>query len=162
DPALAADFQATYQPVAAEFVNLIMNWTVTSAPARATLDDLLSRYPERIPLRELVGTVYNLLLQFGIPPGGPVSSLMWFREGQDWREWYRCYDWSVSPTREQIGLTNAARSFLAALEEALKAELMYAIFPHRQRTLEGLAQGTVTYQPSGNPTQPVTEATLAI
>jgi hypothetical protein len=37
------------------------------------------------------------------------------------------------------------------MQDLLMSEVMYALFPHIARTLEGLGQGWVSYQPYGNP-----------
>jgi len=162
DAALAADFQASNQPVAAELVNLLLNWPVTSPPARAALEDLMARYPERIPIRELRATIHNTLLQLGIPSGGTVYTLLGYWLDRVRHRWDECYDWSGPAVRERIGLPAPGNRLLADIDESLMGELMYALFPHRARTLEGLAQGHVTYEPSGNPQANVMEATLAV
>src|SRR6185312_14250036 len=103
DPALAGNFQATYQPIAAEFINLALGLPPSSQPARQALDDLLARYPERIPLNELAPTVLDALLQLGIPPGGPVHNLIRYWDAQEWLNWFTCYDWQNLPVRVRNG-----------------------------------------------------------
>jgi hypothetical protein len=48
------------------------------------------------------------------------------------------------------------------MEVLLTGELMYALFPHMARTLEGLAQGWVSYRPYANPTPQIIAATEAV
>jgi hypothetical protein len=42
-------------------------------------------------------------------------------------------------------MTNEMRSHIGKMEEGILAELMYALFPHKARTFEGLGQGLVTF-----------------
>jgi len=106
--------------------------------------------------------VLDALLQLGIPPGGPVHNLIRYWDAQEWLNWFTCYDWQNPPVRVRNGLRPVDQRFLASLDDAIKGEIMYALFPHRARTLEGLGQGIITYQPAGNPNQALIETTLAI
>ncbi len=51
---------------------------------------------------------------------------------------------------------------LAHMRTFLMSELMYALFPHRARTFESLAQGRVTYRTVGSPSPAVAQAADAI
>jgi len=162
DPRLAADFQAAYPRVVLEFMNRLMNVPPADPPARQQLEELLARYPDRVPLPELRRIVHQILLQLGIPSGGPVYRLLGYWINNERSPWYGCYDWGTPVPREQTGLPPQATRLLGNIDDAIMGEIMYALFPHRARTLEGLAQGTVTYQPVGVPAPIIREATLAV
>lgn len=162
DPRLAADFQAAYPRVVLEFMNRLMNVPPADPPARQQLEELLARYPDRVPLPELRRIVHQILLQLGIPSGGPVFRLLGYWINNERSPWYGCYDWGTAVPREQTGLPPQATRLLGNIDDAIMGEIMYALFPHRARTLEGLAQGTVTYQPAGVPAAIIREATLAV
>lgn len=124
--------------------------------------DLLRRYPERIALQELVNKVRDELLKYGICPGGSSLDVLSYSVGQgrgkEIKPWFNCYDWNadnVTPINEQ-------NHHIQKMETRLTEELMYALFPHIARTLEGLGQGWVSYQPQGHPSARLIEAVDAV
>lgn len=114
--------------------------------------DLLRSYPASVPLRHLRETVRDELLRLGICPGGSTWKSLKYKDlGPDGREtypWYRCYDWNSETPIQVTHPTPAQREHVARLEDQLLGELMYALFPHMARTLEGLGQGWVSYTPT--------------
>jgi hypothetical protein len=164
DPRLAADFQANNQRLVLEFMNMLMNTPAVDQPARRDLEDLLSRYPQLIPIRQLHRTVHQALLRTGTASGGPVYRLLGYRVNRQRQPWFTCYDWSSSVPQELTPqqLQGDAPRLLAAIDEALMGEMMYALFPHRARTLDGLAQGQVTFNPRSPVAPNVGEVILAV
>ncbi|MEH2229770.1 MAG: DEAD/DEAH box helicase [Nostoc sp.] len=128
--------------------------------------DLIQRYPERIPLLNLSNKVQDALLAYGICPGGSSFEAKNYKVGQGSGlqrfPWFDCYNWNANPIARVIPGSQPQRNHANLLEAFLTDELMYAIFPHIARTLEGLAQGWVSYQPQGNPSPRLIEATEAV
>lgn len=116
---------------------------------------MVRNYPGRVPLREVRGAVHNLMLTLGTNPGGTSHDLLNYviQAGNTpprFYKWYECYDWPQDRSQvpqELAQLAPEARRLLGHIDSALMAELMYALFPHVARTLEGLGQGRVTYMP---------------
>ncbi|MEH2210247.1 DEAD/DEAH box helicase [Nostoc sp.] len=127
---------------------------------------LIQRYPERIPLLNLSEKVQDALLTYGICPGGSSFEAKNYKVGQGSGlqrfPWFDCYNWNANPIARVIPGSQPQRNHADLLEAFLTDELMYAIFPHIARTLEGLAQGWVSYQPQGNPSPTLIEATEAV
>lgn len=151
-------------------VNEAISWVMDSPPfnqqARNQWLDLLQRYPERIPLLNLRRTVRDALLEYGICPGGSDFRALKYRvgqgSGQEWQAWFECYHWAGNSVTQIVSPTLQQSNHITRLEDMLTAELMYALFPHIARTIEGLGQGWVSYQPQGNPTPTLIQATEAV
>jgi DEAD/DEAH box helicase domain-containing protein len=149
DPRLAADFQASNPRLVLELMNMLMNQPAVDQPARNDLENLLARYPRLIPLRELRRSVQATLLQLGMPSAEPVYRYLGYSVNRVRSPWFDCYDWTSQIPRERMSLPGQATRLLGEIDDALMGELMYALFPHRARTLDGLAQGQVTFSPLG-------------
>jgi len=116
---------------------------------------MVRSYPGAVPLREIRKTVRNMMLMLGMNPSGTTYDLLHYFvqvSKNDWKrhEWYECFDWPEDPSQapqERAPLPPEASYLLGKMEAALRGELMYALFPHVARTLEGLGQGRVTYLP---------------
>jgi Lhr-like helicase len=151
-------------------VNEAVSWVMDSPPfnpqARNQWVDLLQRYPERIPLLNLRRTVRDALLEYGICPGGSDFRALKYRvgqgSGQEWQDWFECYHWAGNAVTQIVSPTLQQSNHITRLEDMLAAELMYALFPHIARTIEGLGQGWISYQPQGNPTPHLIQATEAV
>lgn len=164
DNLLKARFQSVNPNIAMELMNWFIGGTTTNA-----FDDMMTMiadYPNRIPLWAIRGVVRNILLDLGTNPGGTTHELLRFelstgrhRESHDW---FECFDWSQKPVIEFTQLQPQARRLLAEIDTALMSELMYALFPHVARTLEGLGQGWVTNKTSGSPSTPIMDVVEAI
>ena len=115
---------------------------------------MVRNYPGPVPLREIRDSVRNLMLLLGTNPGGTAYDLLHYsiQAGKNWQrhDWYECFAWPEDPSQlPQVlaQLPPEARRLLNQIDSDLMAELMYALFPHVARTLEGLGQGRVTYLP---------------
>ncbi|WP_206817582.1 helicase-related protein, partial [Chroococcus sp. FPU101] len=126
---------------------------------------LVKRYPERIPLLTLRQRVLDGLLEWGICPGGSTFEALNYLVGQgNGRQripWFNCYDWTQNQVTSVFPITDEQRRHLQFLEAKLTDEIMYSFFVHIARTLEGLGQGWVSYDPQGNPSLGVIQATQA-
>lgn len=151
-------------------VSEAQSWVMDSPPFNPQAGkqwlDLLQRYPERIPLLNLRRTIRDALLACGICPGGSGFRALKYRvgqgSGQEWQLWFNCYDWTGNSVTQIISPTQQQSNHISKLEDMLTDELMYALFPHIARSLEGLGQGWVSYQPQGNPSSILIQATEAV
>ncbi len=145
-------------------------WWSTMPPInRAALNAWLAtlrRYPSRVPLRSLEGIIYDTLLELGICPGGPSFKANNYKtgigKGEKWRPWYDCYDWRNTPIMRVFPAQPGQDSHVNFLKARLTAEVMYALFPHIARTLEGLGQGWVSYDIQGTAMDMLIQATDAV
>ncbi len=153
-------------------INEIYRWERGRPPASQELRNdwmrLLASYPRDVPLRDLLGTVYDRLLERGICPGGSSWHAKNYREGQGRQAvvqpWFRCYEWSdgsALPT-ELPHASPYQRQHVAAMQDLLANAVMYALFPHMARTFEGLGLGWVSYQPYQNPPPVLFHTTAAV
>lgn len=108
---------------------------------------LLQTYPGRIPLKNLRGTVRDQLLERGICPGGSTYWAKGYGSANDRHHWSECYDWNDQIPTPVVNRDQRQSNHLERMESMLMSELMYALFPHMARTLEGLGQGRVSYLP---------------
>jgi Lhr-like helicase len=144
----------------------VMDFPASNPQTGKQWRDLLQRYPERIPLLDLRRTIRDALLACGICPGGLGFRALRYRvgqgSGQEWQLWFNCYDWTGNSVTQIISPTQQQSNHISKLEDMLTDELMYALFPHIARTLEGLGQGWVSYQPQGNPSPILIQVTEAV
>lgn len=173
DVVRARAFQAA---ASAELRTEALMWLMNLPPANASARDawlaILQAYPGRIVLSDLLGTVRDSLLRLGMCPGGSSKSAIRYHggggEGQTWLPWFTCYDWRpVQQQRQELPaqIVNPSpqqRNHLARMEDLLIGELMYALFPHMARTLEGLGQGWVSFRPQDNPLPQLVATTDAV
>lgn len=162
DEASQVKFQSAHQGLALEMVNWLLGSTPGNQNNFDTLMDMIVGYPGRIPLAELRGVIRDLMLGLGTNPGGTSHRLLQYRVEREYHDWYECYDWQHGMPQEKTDLVPQASRLLNHIDSSLMSELMYALFPHVARTLESLGQGWVTYQPNGNPTDQVVQATDAV
>jgi DEAD/DEAH box helicase domain-containing protein len=109
--------------------------------------NLLTNYGGPISLTRLITIIARQLLGLGINPGGTKrgpDGVMDYYDEQEY-PWYTIYQWGTNPVIHKSPLTMRQERLLERIEAALMGEVMYALFPHRARTLEGLGQGWVTY-----------------
>jgi hypothetical protein len=60
--------------------------------------------------------------------------------------WFTCYDWANPVPVNNVNASPEQLGHITRLENLLMEELMYALFPHIARTLEGLGQGWISYR----------------
>jgi hypothetical protein len=154
-----------------ELRNLLEGQDADNPGVRAELLAIIARYPRYAPLPDLCRSVHTELLRMGIPPGGTTYSLLDYRANDERHPWHTAYQWEqiangqrrdIDPPLLRTGLPESAHRLLDRVLPSLMGELMYAVFPHRARTLEGLAQGYVTYHPASPPVAMLEQATLGV
>jgi Lhr-like helicase len=156
--------------VAADLLNEALQW-FRNRPARnreyaEQWLALLQAYPGHVPLMRLRETVHDRLLELGMCSGGSSWRAVRYRTGQRgagaFQPWFTCFDWSQPTPLPVANASDWQRQHLARMKDLLTSELMYALFPHMARTLEGLAQGWVSYQPYANPDPKVINTSEAV
>ena len=131
--------------------------------ARDELEQIIRDYPERIPLRKVQSSVWYTLLSLGICPGGINYWALNYRVNRSTvLPWWRCFNWTKDGPQPLTSDDLSVGDHITTLQGNLMSELMYALFPHVARTLEGLGQGWVTYKPCNNPSPIVVQATDAV
>jgi DEAD/DEAH box helicase domain-containing protein len=146
-------FSERHSDLLAEAMTWWMNVPGVNSGARKSWLALLGDYPGRISLDRLAGALAAQLLTLGVNPGGVSQKILTFDSESGKSPWYDCFDWSnpdtILPMSEP---SDAGRDqHLKDIRFALRGELMYALFPHAARTIEGLGQGRVTFRPGENP-----------
>jgi len=156
-------FTTAHTPVVSEALMWFMNMPPVNQQARTAWIELLQAYPGRIPLANLRGAVGDTLLAWGICPGGSEFTTKHYRSGPgQWEPWYASYDWTNPLPVPQVNASLAQTNHITRMGNQLTGELMYALFPHSARTLEGLGQGSVSYRPYSNPSPDTISTTDAV
>jgi DEAD/DEAH box helicase domain-containing protein len=160
-PSTAADVQGQMRFMAAfaatpAVLQEAMMWFMGMPPMNASARDewtaLLLNYPGPVPLFALRGPIFQRLLATGICPGGSSSKMLRYEASQrNWEDWYRCWSWTSGAPQALALPTDAQNKHVNKLSNTLLGEIMYALFPHMARTLEGLGQGWVSYRPKSDP-----------
>lgn len=165
DDKIAHDrFEASLDP---QVSNEALRWLTGRPPSNQQARDawmaLIQEYPGPVPIRRLRDASFKSLLTVGICPGGSTLSVQRYKvQGGQWDWWHQCYDWSTGTPKEQINPSPAQRSHIRRMYDQLTAEIMYALFPHLARTIEGLGQGRVSYLPATPPSPAIRSATEAV
>lgn len=108
---------------------------------------LITNYGGAISLPRLVRIIERQLLSLGINPGGTTHDVLRYFDEREY-PWYDCYQWDNDPVINKAPLSPVQERFIEKIHVALMGEVMYALFPHMARSLEGLGQGWVTYSSS--------------
>lgn len=144
-----------------EIGNFLDGLPIAIPQARKELLRIINDYPNRIPLQKVQQAVWNILLSLGICPGGTNYWALNFRRNQsEIVPWWECFVWTEEGPQPNH-IDDAVTNHITRMQGYLTSELMYALFPHVSRTLEGLGQGWVTCHQSGSPSLSVIRATDA-
>ena len=81
---------------------------------------LIANYPSAVPLRDLVRTIYDRLLERGICPGGSSWHAKNYREGQGL--WHRYRSAAGDGSGDTEDLRQAMTRFRALFDELLEGE----------------------------------------
>lgn len=151
-----------------EITSEAMMWMLNAPPmntsSRQAWLTIMQEYPQRISLDRLANAMLDRLLGLGVNPGGVSTDILRFEENRKYLMWYTCFDW----TNLQQGVTihqpstAASSQHVKDIHNALRGELMYALFPHLARTFEGMGQGWVTYKPQSTGSSPVPRMVQAV
>jgi ATP-dependent helicase YprA (DUF1998 family) len=153
DATVAAEFEAMFPDLAVEMMRMAMGRPPGNPQARSRLEDLLGRYPRLIPLQEAAAVLYDRFLALGMPPGGTGWRETTFELGNEYLPWWQAIDWTVTPPRQVQPPPGNAANLFDRIQNQVTGELMYAVFPHRARTLESLGQGSITCRIAPPPPQ---------
>jgi DEAD/DEAH box helicase domain-containing protein len=112
---------------------------------------LLQDFGGRVSILRLLNIISQQLLRLGINPGGTTQDVRLWTDKTGRYIWYEAYKWDADPIVETSPLPEQHQRLLVNIRDALLGEVMYALFPHMARTLEGLGQGWVTYSTNRKP-----------
>ena len=144
----------------------LMNLPVTNLQAQNEWLSLLQRYPDRIALRDLIQKVGDELLKYGICPGGSSSKVLSYfigqNRGRQQQPWFDCFKWDEETVTAKFPLSNEQNRHIDFMEGKLTEELMYVLFRHVARTLEGLGQGWLTYLSQSSPSAKLIQVVDAV
>lgn len=136
-----------------------MNYPSANQMQRDELLAIIQDYPGRVQLRRLNQTLKGVLLKLGLNYAG--ASFKAKRYDRYTKDWFTCFNWSQEPVQKVAPLLDTQKTHLEYMDGLIMGELMYALFPHAARTLEGLGQGWVTYRSVGNVSPQLKQATDA-
>jgi hypothetical protein len=149
-----------------EVISESLMWILGQQPTNPTAFDkwieIMLSYPNRIPLGNLMGNMYVQLLRLGLCPGGSDSHVKTYRVNGRREAWLNCYNWKVTPPQRVVGASASQSEHVRRMQDSLMGEIMYALFPHVARTLEGLGQGWVSYKPSDSASQELIDVTEGV
>jgi DEAD/DEAH box helicase domain-containing protein len=151
----------THKTISQELTADLMQAAMMGMPLSAENRDLMWGYPARVPLRNIRNIVWNRLLTLGICPGGTRAEVLSFKDDQQHKWWWECFEWTTEP-QPKPNPTPSEEQHLVNMKNALMRELMFCLFPHATRTYEGLGLGYVTYRYSDQTHASVVEASQAI
>lgn len=156
-------FEALLDPhVSIEALRWVMGRTPGNQQALDTWMRLIIDYPGPVPMKHLRDAIFDQLIANGICPGGANFAIKRYKDNRQWEWWYRCFDWSDQTPKRQTNLSSAQSEHIKRMYDQLTSEIMYALFPHIARTIEGLGQGWVSYLPPHNPAPAIRSATEAV
>lgn len=115
--------------------------------ARDTLLNMIQDYPGRVPLEVITDKVKQEFLKLGFNPGGNSNDLSGYMLDGVAFAWQGCYNWKESIPQEKPHLPTPANRLISKIDERLRDELIYILFRHTTRTLEGLGVGWATFRP---------------
>jgi hypothetical protein len=150
-----------------EIIKESLRWSRGRQPsnqkARTEWIELLQLYPGRVPIVNLRGTIFDALLRQGICPGGSTFKAKNYKSAEGhWERWFNCYDWDDTEPCQLVNPSEKQRVHISRMADLLVEEIMYSLFPHIARTLEGLGQGWISYRPYGNPSQKTIDVTEGV
>jgi len=132
-----------------DWANILLGQSLFPDPdEEKKLAQYISNYPTNIPLPAVRDSILRSLLKYGVHPGGIAYRWQSFKDDSNNKhDWYALYDWPEDKDMVPIPAARPGMEGERKLNEiylALLAELMYALFPHRARTAEGLGQAWVS------------------
>ena len=119
----------------------------TNPEALDRLLSIMQDYPGRVPLIVIRDKVKQEFLKLGINPGGNAYKLSRYTSDGVTYQWHECYSWSGSVPQEKTQLPPQANRLLGKIDDSLTSQLMFTLFQHTARTLEGLGAGWATFKP---------------
>ena len=154
-------FVSTHDDLDAEATRWLINRSPVNQGVFQQWITLLNNYNGAISLQRLVSIIARQLLALGVNPGGTTHDVLHYFDEREY-PWYDCYQWNSDLTTHKTPLTPAQEHLLERISSALMGEVMYALFPHMARSLEGLGQGWVTYASPRSINDPIRLATQLV
>jgi len=137
-------FVSTHDELDAEATRWMNNRPPVNQGVYQQWINLLTNYGGATSLPRLISIIARQLLGLGINPGGTTHDVMRYFDEREY-PWYDCYQWNNDPIVNKVPLLPAQERLIERIHASLMGEVMYALFPHMARSLEGLGQGWVTY-----------------
>lgn len=138
-------FASSHKDLSAEAVLWFDNDAADDEDQRSAWRDIVKNFGGIVSLKRLIQIMARQLLSLGINPGGTDR---WVKNtlGKDNKLWFEIYNWqNLALVQPKSNLNSDEERLIIRIGEALLSEVMYALFPHQARTIEGLGQGLVTY-----------------
>ena len=159
DQRLAAQFDETLN-------NQLLLWLIgapsTNPEALRLLQSMIEDYPGRVPLTAIRDRVKVEMLRMGLNPGGNSYNLSHFTDAGKWHDWHTCFDWEQTVPQERPQLPPDANRLMQSIDDSLMNELMFTLFQHSARTLEGMGVGWASFRPDGSTPEEVLLATESL
>ena len=167
DTRLADQWEAVNAGLFSELNRLLEGRCAANQAVRAQLEERIRSWGCGAQLHDLARTTAEELLRQGMNAAGPVYWRLGYGVGDHRTPWHAAYQWypwgdpdgRFAEVRPDI--QSEARTLIDINVEDLRGELMYALFPHRARTLESLGQGWV-HVAGCDPATELGQATLAV
>lgn len=134
--------------LASDAQNWLMNLPSANPPVREELLNILRDYPA-VPLFNLREALSSVILSIGVNFAGSSFRVNTYKEGNDRKSWFLCYDWTNPQVTPKFPLTANQDSFIQKMNDYLMSELMITLFQSTLRSLENLGQGWISYRPVG-------------
>lgn len=151
-------FVSTHDEIDAEATRWMNNRPPVNKENYQQWISLLTNYGGATSLPRLINIIARQLLGLGINPGGTARDVMRYFDNTEY-PWYNCYQWDNDPVINKAPLSQVQERLLERIHASLMGEVMYAIFPHMARSLEGLGQGWITYASNRQANDPIRLAT---
>ena len=163
DAEMAAQFQSFSLPVYTEMLLLAAGGASSNPAATKALAETLEDYPNRVPLSAVKNKVKLEFLKLGLNPGGNGYFANHYQDQNDEeRSWTEIYDWSQFVPQQKPDLPAGAEGLYEKMDVALTREIVYTLFPHAVRTLEGMGEGWATFRPDRDAAAAVVGATETV
>ena len=124
--------------------------------------DLIWGYPSRVPLQQIRNIVWDRLLSMGICPGGTRADSLYFKDDNQRKQWWECFNWAASPVCQKTTMSTSESQHLVNMKNSLMRELVLCLFPHATRTFESLGLGFVTYHYKSDTSSTIIQSCQAI
>ena len=146
--------------------NQLLQWLIgvrsTNPEALRLLMSMIEDYPGRVPLTAIRDKVKAEMLRMGFNPGGNGYNLSYFTDADQRHDWHTCFDWAQIVPQERPQLPPDANRLMQSIDDSLMNELMFTLFQHTARTLEGLGAGWASFRSDRNTPEEVLFATESV
>ncbi len=148
DHELALQFQSLSGGLYPELLNWLAGIPSANHEALATVKAMIEDFPGRVPLTAIRNKMKQEFLALGFNPGGNGYKVSGYPSDGTFYRWQECYNWTGNIPIEKPNLPPQAHRLLGQIDDSLTSELMFTLFQHTTRTLEGLGVGWATFRPN--------------